>query len=307
MRTGPTHFDSRRMRPDRRRTETVDVMTMRSDMRGVTLCASLGQLTMQHLTRGRGVEFDLRQCHELSPLAIGVISALGHHAQVVGVPALMQLPHPGRLAYEGVIGSGLADEFGFDLTGGRGEYLALRWDRVEDQDSYVEYLLDDWIGQGWESIDAALEDQIISHAYEIYANAFHHAKSHAGVVSCGVRRNTASEATILLTVVDLGVGIPHNIQTLMQNFSMSAQSTLEWAFGEGHTTGEGPRGVGFGRLQRFVKRNLAQLTIVSHEGVAIVGSLGSSGASRTEPMYGQLLNGLKFPGTAAILNLVLRR
>ncbi|HEI6905127.1 TPA: ATP-binding protein [Yersinia enterocolitica] len=169
--------------------------------------------------------------------------------------------------------------FGHHAKGGLGHAIPYRQDLVEDPNSILNYLTDNWIGKGWMHVSEPLRDAIAGKLWEIYANSFEHSKSPVGVFSCGQHFRRRNE--LILSVIDFGVGIPYNVKTFLSSdsraSSLPADACLRWACQSGNTTATVngiPRGLGLHLLKELVKVNNGKLELYSHNGYVKIDSQG---------------------------------
>lgn len=161
---------------------------------------------------------------------------------------------------------------------------------------FADYLAARWLGRGWLGISPGLRDAIIGKMAEIYVNVFEHAKSPIGLFCCGQR--FPKLASLELTLVDFGVGIPSNVRLFSghdpEARPYTAASCMEWAFQTGTSTKPastpGPRGLGLDLLQSFVRENRGRLEMFSHEGYTLIADGTISHGERPEFFEGTLVN-----------------
>jgi hypothetical protein len=275
---------------------------------GYVVCAEMcGQviaalLAQQADRQRRTIQFDMVRARDISPAAIAVICGLGRLAEGTDARVAFRWPQESSRARWAVEQTGLTARFGGAARARRGEYLPLREDGAEDEDGLVRYLMEDWMGAGWTRMSANLKAAILSRTYEIYSNAFTHAGSRIGVYTCG--RRLPNERRLSLTVVDFGAGIPFRVRQFLRRPELSSMDALEWAFAEGHTTWPlWPRGIGLALLREFVRSNRGTAIVMSHDGLAWVGSVGAASRFGSRPGYGALpASSPPFRGTVVTLD-----
>lgn len=255
--------------------------------------------------RRRTILLDMRRTRSISPAAIAVVCGLARLVELTGTRVGFRWPGETSRARLAVEQTGLTARFGGAERTHRGEYLPLRedagGDAREDEESLVRYLMNDWMGLGWTRMSDTLKSTILSRTYEIYSNAFTHGRSRIGTISCG--RRLLSDHRLSLTVVDFGVGIPLRVRQYLRRRDLSAPEALEWAFAEGHTTVKDlPRGIGLALLRDFVRQNRGSATVMSHDGLAWVGSTGAASRFGARAGFGLLPAGSpSFRGTVFTL------
>lgn len=114
-------------------------------------------------------------------------------------------------------------------------------------------------------MSAMLVKKFRESVFEIFSNAVIHSKTQLGIFSCGQyfpRRNRLD-----FTVVDLGVGIRHNVREYTRQ-NISAEEAIVWATKDRNTTKRGsiPGGLGLKLLQNFIQLNGGRILIVSDKG-----------------------------------------
>lgn len=160
----------------------------------------------------------------------------------------------------------------------------------EDGKQVIAYLKDQWLGRDWIQVSPPLRDEIVSRVIEIYDNAFAHARSPVGVMSCG--QHYPRLQRLKLTVVDYGVGIPANVRAFLGRPDMTAAQALHWALQPGTTTKprEISRGLGLDLLKTFVRTNKGQLEIFSGGGYAVISEYVEHSVERSPVFEGTLVN-----------------
>ena len=139
-----------------------------------------------------------------------------------------------------------------------------REDHVYNATAIGAYMDGDWLRESWISLGTTLRRRIIGNMHEIYSNAFTHAQSPIGVMSCG--QYFPKRQQLALTVADFGVGIPANVRNYLGSAAMSDEDALRWALADGHTTRvaeDVSRGLGLGILRDLVQVNQGELRIFS--------------------------------------------
>jgi hypothetical protein len=124
--------------------------------------------------------------------------------------------------------NGFLYQFGYDRKPWDGNSVPYRRDIQHDPIAIADYLGHKWLGKGWVNISPGLQNAIAGKVVRIYFNPFEHSHSPIGVF-CGGQRYPES-ATLQLTVVHFGIGIPNSVRTLPENVGMMASKALKWAF-----------------------------------------------------------------------------
>lgn len=172
--------------------------------------------------------------------------------------------------------------------------IPYREDANPDEKQIAAYLRDRWLGRGWISVGPRLCAEIVSRVVELYDNAFTHARTPVGVISCGQYYPTLKR--LKLTAVDFGVGIPATVRAYLGKPAMPPGEAMAWALRRGTTTKRGSisRGLGLDLLKTFVQMNKGSLEIFSGGGYALI----------TEDVERCVDRGLAFGGT--LVNISLR-
>lgn len=111
-----------------------------------------------------------------------------------------------------------------------------------------------------------LQDIISSKLLEIFFNSIEHSSSQYPIFSCGHWR--PHHDTLTFSIYDLGVGIPHNVRTFLNNPQIKDVDCIKLAVQNGFSTAEVnySRGLGLGELIDFVKLNKGTMTLCSGKG-----------------------------------------
>lgn len=174
--------------------------------------------------------------------------------------------------------NGFAGAFGYPSSSWDGNSIPYREDRALDMNGIMDYLTFNWIGKGWVYVSNRLRDAIVGRMWEIYNNAFEHARSEIGVFTCGQHFTRKNE--LILSVVDFGHGIAANVRNYLSHDpraeKLTAASCLHWAFQRGTSTLPNgiARGVGLDLLKEFVRVNHGKLEVYSNEGYGIIDENG---------------------------------
>lgn len=127
------------------------------------------------------------------------------------------------------------------------------------------------------NISDKLLKKIMQKIFELFSNVFRHSQSKLGIFCSG--QFYPKNEQFYFTIVDGGVGIPHNVNSyLKEDFKtnkgmlslsrfkkISDENTIEWAMKEGHSsTGKG--GLGLALLEELILKSHGTLEIVSNQG-----------------------------------------
>lgn len=252
---------------------------------GLTYSHQLCAMWRQAASVGGRVEINFSSC---SFLGQGGVAFLGGLARLI--------EHSGRrVAFDwnslredikmNLMQNGFRFKFGGGIGPWRGNSIQYREDPDLDKDSLVDYLADRWLGRDWVHLSDGLRDAVAGKVSEIYINAFEHSGSPIGVFSCG--QHYPKRRMVSLTAVDFGVGIPEKVRSYKNSPSITADTAMEWAFQRGTTTrtdGSGG-GLGLDLLKQLVTLNGGSLTVLSHDGCAVLLNRGERYFTR-EPYFG---------------------
>lgn len=222
------------------------------------------------------VRFDFTHCNFLNDSAVAVVGALARLIEARSARFDFEWSSLNKSVYNHLEKIGFIDVFGSRTQHVVGNSIPYREDLVADRDGIVTYLKTMWIGRRWVHVSPLIRDAIVGSVWEIYANAFEHASSPIGIMSCGQFYPRSKQLS--LSVVDCGVGIPHNVSNFLRNPNMTGRETLEWAFQRGTTTKTNgiARGLGLDLLKDFVAVNKGKLQLYSHGGQTTIDENGVS-------------------------------
>lgn len=265
----------------------VAVPTLNDHLPDFSRLFELHALTLSDCT---DVRFDFSACRFLRQNAVAFLG---------GLARLIQSRH-GTVTFEWdtlqpdirkALGkNGFLEAFGQSGLPWTDNAIPYRHDGALDKEGITGYLDAMWLGRGWVRVSRALQNAIVGRVWEIYENAFEHSRSPVGVFTCG--QHYPRMGVLKLSVVDFGVGVPHNVRAFRREPGMLAASALEWAFRPGTTTsrtGIG-RGLGLSLLKEFVQVNRGKLEVFSHSGYACVEQGTESYCDWDSQFGGTLLN-----------------
>lgn len=224
---------------------------------------------------GGSVVFDFADCEFLSHNAVALLGGLVRWLQHRSVARSYVRPRKAAV-WANLERNGLAGLFADRVGRDTGNAIPYREDLKENRAGIMDYLKVRWLGrQDWLRVSEPLRHVIVGRVWEIYANAFEHARSPIGVFSCG--QHYPKLGLLDLTVVDWGVGIPDNVRRFLRRPSMKATEALAWAFTPGQSTSQKgmARGLGLDFLKEFVTLNKGHLKVFSDDGYAVVDVTGA--------------------------------
>lgn len=246
-------------------------------------------------TNAPQVMFVFTYCRFLRPNAVAFLGGTIRSLQKKGVTVFVDWKSIPSAVMASLRQNTFCCKLGHNSQTPPGHAIPYREDPKEDANSILDYLTQNWIGKGWVKVSEPLRDAIAGKVWEIYANSFEHSKSKIGVFSCGQHFRKKNE--LVLSVVDFGVGIPHNVREFLSSdsraASLSAESCLKWACQSGNTTATAngvPRGLGLHLLKELVRVNNGKLELYSHDGYVKMSNQGEE--YKTQPFYfeGTILN-----------------
>jgi len=223
------------------------------------------------------VTFDFTRCGFLRPNAIAFLGGLARFIERQNRSGVFNWETVNDPVLAVLRQNGFAAAFGYKgILGGPGSSIPYREDRTYAtgvENDIINYLKFNWLGTGWVRVTSRLRDAIVGRVWEIYANAFLHAKSNIGIFSCG--QFFWRMGLLKLTVVDFGVGIPATVRQFFKDHplakQLSAAACIRWAFQERTSTIKGVgRGNGLSLLKEFVNINHGTLEVYSQDGYALI-------------------------------------
>jgi hypothetical protein len=220
----------------------------------------------QHLMHDEHLELDFQNCNFLSHVGVAFLGELVYYAEKQGGKLTFKWDTLTDRIRTNLDQNGFRSSFGEGSQPWDGNSVPYRKDKQQDEAVIMDYLLNRWLGKGWVNISPPLQNLIAGKVWEIYANAFEHSQSSIGVFTCG--QHYPNKKELHLTIVDFGQGIPCNVQSIPENFSLDPAQSIEWALKPGNTTARNTigRGMGLDFLQEFISSNRGNLKIFSNEG-----------------------------------------
>lgn len=215
------------------------------------------------------VEIDFSRCNFLRPNAVAFLGGFARAMESGSKPLLFNWETLQDDVQANLAQNGFLNKIGGWTSPWRGNSIPYREDKILNKDSIVDYLKTKCLQRGWINISPLLTNRITGNLLEIYLNAFEHSQSYPGVFTCG--QHYPNNKQLTLSVVDFGVGIPHNVRQfskrLGNNPDIKSEHAIKWAFKSGTTTApDGPgRGVGLDILKNFIKANDGSLVLFSHD------------------------------------------
>jgi hypothetical protein len=234
--------------------------------------------------------FDFTGCGFLRQNAVVILGALTRVLQQDGNTVRFRLSTIVERVRTNLEQNGFLYRLGLGNTPWDGNSIPYREDRFMVEDDYADFLSEKWLGRGWINVSANLRDHIVSRVIEAYINVFDHAASPIGVITCGQHYPRMEELRI--TMVDMGVGIPHTVRAYLKQPQMSAADALRWAFEPMKTTKDQDnfaRGNGLKLLKSFMEENHGKLEIYSETGYVCIDDRGNRFENRQRSFQGTIV------------------
>ncbi len=236
------------------------------------------------------IVFDFTGCGFLRQNAVALLGALIRILQQQNNTVSFQLDTIQAPVQMNLLQNGFLYQLGLGGAPWDGNSIPYREDTQINADDYANYLSAKWLGKGWVTVSADLRDYIVSRVIEAYINVFDHASSSIGVITCGQHYPNRRELNI--TMVDMGVGIPHTVREYLKKPEMTAADALKWAFEPMKTTKDQnnfARGNGLKLLQSFIKENHGKLEIYSETGYSCIDDKGNHFENRQQSFQGTIV------------------
>lgn len=224
---------------------------------------------------GYAIHFSFLGCDFLRPNAVVVLGGLARMLNLHGREVLFLSNTMRADVLANLTQNGFAHAMGASQTPWRGNAIPYQEFQLASKEQVVSSLRQNWLGRGWISVSEALADAIMGQVWELFTNAFEHADSPVGVITCGQYFPRPKE--LLLTIADFGVGIPAKVSSYLGR-PCSPDEAMRCAFSRGFTTTGSivPRGMGLDLVKDFVKNANGCLELFSRDGYARVDSAGES-------------------------------
>lgn len=100
------------------------------------------------------------------------------------------------------------------------------------------YVEKEWLRDDRILLKPKLKKDLTARMYELIANALEHSGSQLGCFTCGNVYTPQGETEIVLTILDLGVGIVQTVKNFFYdtNSPITNADAIRWAFTDGNTT-----------------------------------------------------------------------
>lgn len=151
-----------------------------------------------------------------------------------------------------------------EVEGGR---AVMKYHRFEpsDEKEFPNYIKKHFKGKGIPKMSIGLTEKFREGIMELFSNAVLHSETQHGIFVCGQHFPQAKRLDF--SIVDMGVGIRHNVWT-KRKIQLSAENSIAWAMEGNNTTKTGsiPGGLGLKLIRDFIKLNQGRIQIVSDAG-----------------------------------------
>ncbi len=236
------------------------------------------------------IVFDFTGCRFLRQNAVAILGALIRLLRQQGNTVDFRRETIEQDVRMNLLQNGFLYELGLGSSPWDGNSIPYREDKTMAEDDYADYLSEKWLGKSWISVSSNLRDHIVMRVIEAYINVFDHAQSPTGVMTCGQYFPKIGELRI--TMVDMGVGIPHPVREYLKQPSMTAEDALRWAFAPTNTTKDQnnfARGNGLKLLKSFMEENHGKLEIYSENGYACIDDNENRFENRSSSFQGTIV------------------
>lgn len=141
--------------------------------------------------------------------------------------------------------------------------------KKESADEFKAFI-DEWVigKQKFPKHTKLAGEKICETLYELYVNAITHGNSDF-VYTCG-EYFTSKGNKLCITIVDMGITIPTNVNTFLnkkEQNTLDSCEAIKWAFVSGNTTKSTTGGLGLALLQDFIRQNEGMMQMVSADGM----------------------------------------
>lgn len=216
--------------------------------------------------------FTFRECHFLRQSAIAYLGAISTLLKDKGYDVLysfatMKDSVLKMLKKDGFLSSNFGARFSEDntISADAIRFTSFRGNIKESEElsvKIVKYIQEEWLKDSLIEIRPKLKSDLTAKMYELFANALEHAQSPVGCFSCGQSYNEDKE--IVLTIVDLGIGIVKSVQDyfLINEDEITEENAIKWALKSGNTTRlDNSGGLGLSLIYDFLKINSGSMDI----------------------------------------------
>ena len=167
----------------------------------------------------------------------------------------------------------------------------MQYSRFEptDEKKFPDYIHTHFKGKGIPKMSDQLRAKFEESVLELFNNAVFHSDTKHGIFVCG--QFFPSKKRLDFSVVDMGVGIRHNVLT-KRALNLTAEKAIEWAVKGNNTTRTGsiPGGLGLKLLREFITLNGGRIKIVSDAGYWETNKKGTTTRIFDAPFPGTLVN-----------------
>jgi hypothetical protein len=163
-----------------------------------------------------------------------------------------------------------------------------RFEPVQEK-VFPSYVETHFKGKGIPKMSPLLAAKFKEGILELFSNAVLHSDTKHGIFVCG--QYFPRSKRLDFSIVDMGVGIRHNVQT-KKGLIMKAEDAIEWALTGNNTTKTGsiPGGLGLKLIRDFIQLNGGRIQIVSDAGYWETQKEKNTVLPFTAPFPGTLVN-----------------
>lgn len=258
--------------------------------------ANLFQIYQKVRDANDDIEFQFKGCNFLSQNAVTLIGGLAYLVRLRENKVTCNLEGIKLKVKNHLKEIGFFDilETGKITTNIKDTVVPFRIDTQADTNDFTTYLRTKWLNSHHIGLEEQLKDNIIRNVMEAYVNVFDHANSPIGVVTCGQFFPNRNNGEMVITMVDFGVGIPHNVRHFLNEHEKTSDESLKWAMQRGATTKQNDtpnisRGLGLKELKRFVQKNEGCLEIYSDTAYVKIDSTGEKFSRRSASFSGTVV------------------
>lgn len=210
--------------------------------------------------------FDFNECNFLRQNAIAYLGAISTLLSERGFKVIYSFSTMNEcilkmLKKDGFLSSNFGDNFNQynEVSSDAIRFTSFRGNIKESEElsvKIVEYIQEEWLKDSLIEIRPNLKRDLTAKMYELFANALEHSHSSVGCFACG--QSYSEDREIVLTIVDLGMGIVESVQKYFEikHQEITDEEAIKWAFENGNTTRlDGSGGLGLSLIYDFLKIN----------------------------------------------------
>lgn len=210
--------------------------------------------------------FTFEGCQFLRQNAIAYLGAVSTYLKELGFSVMYSFSTMKKSIFEmlqkdGFLSSNFGKNFSesSDVSADSIKFTGFRGNIKEDEQlslEIVDYIRNEWLKDSNISVAPKLKSDLSAKMYELFANALEHSNSKIGCFVCGQIYDEDHE--IVLTVVDLGIGIVQSVKNFLyqRNRIIDSRNAIKWALEPGNTTrSDDSGGLGLSLIYDFLNIN----------------------------------------------------